>query len=561
MAPSSAHRQMRQRQRLPSSPRNPKSGSKIKANAIGIFVTAFSVSSLALWLCVVVISSWQSPQNNSRSTVPTQRLFFRQPKGRGRGGHEERSLQYNHHRSGSTTGRNSRKPRVVGIYAYQLNEHDDWKDEKDNNFFSYMYLAERLDPYLLSHTPQTLRRVRHHDYYPNDTPLSEIVHNYKLAIAGSNSHIKSEDPLKHLMLSASSRKALRDIRDGSDDYEEGLAEPLEDEECEATPKNAQWMLHSFPTCNSLHENDWVTGVRKSKTKILGSGYWRDVWPVLDSEPSTLSWEKKVALKTIRYEHDYSERNFHRHIRDAIVSERLTSSPRVTEIYAFCGNSGYFQFASGGSLNDRLEEHYMAKYENLGRKEGGENDDDAVALDQRSKLDLAYQVAAALADFHDVDAMRNGDGEIISAAIVHADITADQFVFIDGAFKLNDFNRCRFMRRYRNSTNLGGDGKPCGFYVGNNPAKNRAPEEYAYDIETEKIDIYSMGNIFYSLLTDKDPWEETSTNKAQKNVMKGKRPEVPASIKTSKNPVDVALRKVMWRCWQHKPEDRPRARSV
>eukprot|EP00584_Thalassiosira_punctigera_P024290 CAMPEP_0172568646 /NCGR_PEP_ID=MMETSP1067-20121228/120637_1 /TAXON_ID=265564 ORGANISM="Thalassiosira punctigera, Strain Tpunct2005C2" /NCGR_SAMPLE_ID=MMETSP1067 /ASSEMBLY_ACC=CAM_ASM_000444 /LENGTH=483 /DNA_ID=CAMNT_0013360293 /DNA_START=65 /DNA_END=1513 /DNA_ORIENTATION=- len=481
--------------------------------------------------------------------VPTEtEPHFHQRKKKMKGG-DARYLQHEklrHERSGSEY---SRKPRVVGIYAYQLNEHDDWKWDNNIRLPHYVFITERIDPYLLSHTSQTLRRIRSHDYYPDNTSLSEVMRNYKLAIAGSNSDIKSEDPLNFLMLLSKSRDALNDIRYGSEDYEEAMATPLEDENCEAAPKNAQWMLHSFPTCNFLHENDWVTSVRTSKTKILGNGYWRDVWPVLDSEPSSLLRQKKVALKTIRYEHDYTERNFHRHVRDAIVSERLTSSPLVTSIYAFCGNSGYFEFATGGSLANLLEQHYVAKMNAESNKKLGrshvENDDDNKVLDQHTKLSLAYQVAAGLADFHDADAMRDKNGEIISAAMVHADITLDQYINVGGVYKLNDFNRCRFMRQYRSSAESGGDGKPCGFQVDNNPAKNRSPEEYAYTVETEKIDIYSMGNIFYSILTDMDPWEETIEKKAQEAVMRGERPYVPLAIKASKDFVDTALRKMMW----------------
>ncbi|KAL7534982.1 hypothetical protein ACHAXR_006189 [Thalassiosira sp. AJA248-18] len=312
----------------------------------------------------------------------------------------------------------------------------------------------------------------------------------------------------------------------------------------------------------MHEFDWTNSLRRDKTKILGHGYWRDVWPVLDTEPASRSRLKKVALKTIRYEHDYNERNFHRHIRDAIVSERLTPSPLVTSIYSFCGNSGYFEFASEGSLADRLEEHYYAKMDDKSEENRNNPDEDEEKiLDQYSKLSIAHQVAAGLADFHDAYAMRDKHGEITSAAMVHADITTDQFILVDGVYKLNDFNRCRFMRRYRNSADLGGDGKPCGFSVQNNPAKNRSPEEYAYTVETEKIDIYSMGNIFYTMLTDLDPWEETNEKKAQDAVKKGIRPEVPPSIKSSTDVVDMALRKMMYKCWQHKPGDRPRARIV
>ena len=48
--------------------------------------------------------------------------------------------------------------------------------------------------------------------------------------------------------------------------------------------------------------------------------------------------------------------------------------------------------------------------------------------------------------------------------ITADITPTQFIMIDGRYKVNDFNRCRFMRV--NTT----DNSECGFKVGMNPGK-------------------------------------------------------------------------------------------
>ena len=71
----------------------------------------------------------------------------------------------------------------------------------------------------------------------------------------------------------------------------------------------------------------------------------------------------------------------------------------------------------------------------------------------------------------------------------------------------------------------------------------------------------MGNIFYTILTDLDPWEDTSSKAAQKAVVRGDRPALPQAVKASDDFVDVALRKMMYECWEHKPKDRPRARHV
>ncbi|KAL7535006.1 hypothetical protein ACHAWF_005024 [Thalassiosira exigua] len=544
---SSVHRRTRQRQRL--SLRQPKSSGG--AGFSGYCAIAGCTSILALWLCATFISP-SSPEHSSRHLGNGKNRRESPPQ---KPSKERRGLGY---LLGGRSRSQPRHPRVVGNYAYQLTGSvGGWKTSRINNLPPYVYITERIDPYLLSHASQALRRIRHHVDKSDHSTLHDFMKNSDRAIVGSGADVETEDPLRHLMLSSSSREQLRTIRDGSEEYESYLADPLEDERCVPVRKNAEWSKTAFQICNPLHEFDFSGSVGRGKTGILGSGYWRDVWPVTDLEPTR---HQKVVLKTIRYEHDYTERNYQRHVRDAIVSERLTPSPHVTNTYAFCGHSGYFEFATGGSLNDRLEKNYMAKMES--RQERPSDDDSkGDILDQNAKLNLALQVSLGLADFHDAYAMRDKDGKITSAFFVHADITTDQFVLVDGVYKLNDFNRCRFMRQYRNSADDGGDRKPCGFKIGNNPGTNRAPEEYAYALETEKVDIFSMGNVIYNILTDLQPWDNYDEEEAQKNVMKGKRPKIPKKIENSDDPVDVALLKMIRWCWEHKPRDRPRAREV
>ena len=105
----------------------------------------------------------------------------------------------------------------------------------------------------------------------------------------------SLDPL----IDSDSLDRLKSIKEDSEDYEDSLAEPLDDEKCEMTPKQESWMVPKS-TCNYIHEHDMVNDARHQKTRLLGNGYWRDVWPVYDSQPSSFLVEKKVALKTIRW---------------------------------------------------------------------------------------------------------------------------------------------------------------------------------------------------------------------------------------------------------------------
>ena len=67
------------------------------------------------------------------------------------------------------------------------------------------------------------------------------------------------------------------------------------------------------------------------------------------------------------------------------------------------------------------------------------------------------MVSGLADFHNVE--KEG-----VPAMAHADITPSQFVYVKetGTYKLNDFNRCRFIP-INNKTN-----ELCPYFVGNNP---------------------------------------------------------------------------------------------
>ncbi|KAI2488639.1 protein tyrosine kinase [Fragilaria crotonensis] len=270
--------------------------------------------------------------------------------------------------------------------------------------------------------------------------------------------------------------------EASDDYEFALQEPFEDDVCKA---KYEWMHMAFPTCNSIHETDLsdlkAKNEHQMKVSIMSSGYWRDVWKIQNG------LTERVVLKTLRNQHDFDERNYDRHRRDAVATDRLKRSPNIIDIYGFCGNTAVYEFVPG--------------------------------------------------------------------AFAHTDITPAQFVHVDGIYKLSDFNRCRFIpfdeKRQRN----------CGFRVPNNPGAFRAPEEYAYELENEKVDIYSMGNVFYVLLTRQWPFDKEEDEEAQNKVEHGERPEIPRAVRDSKDSSDKALLKLTKMCWEQDPRKRPAALEV
>ncbi len=227
----------------------------------------------------------------------------------------------------------------------------------------------------------------------------------------------------------------------SEDYLAEQKDPLEEGDCVA---QYEWQKGSFPTCNLLHElnmNAWSSNEETIRILSL-RGFWRDIWLV-----NSTSLNEQHVLKTLRFKHEFSDRNFDRHRRDALAMERLTSSPNIVRIFGFCGNSGITEFADGGSLENVIYKTPRApEFWNISEK-----------------LVVAYQIATSLADVHNFD-------KVGRASIAHTDITPANFVYVKrkGRYVLNDFNRCRFIAWNKKLD------EPCTFQVGNNPGTVSLP---------------------------------------------------------------------------------------
>jgi serine/threonine protein kinase len=120
--------------------------------------------------------------------------------------------------------------------------------------------------------------------------------------------------------------------------------------------------------------------------------------------------------------------------DALVAERLTSSPRIYDIYGACGLGIISEFFPHGDMEsvvvtgdgtmtaEKLHDGYELKPQNN--------------LTAIEKLEIATQMAEALADLH------GNKGGII----VHQDLQLSQYLWTadKSMVKLNDFNRAEFM---------------------------------------------------------------------------------------------------------------------
>lgn len=262
----------------------------------------------------------------------------------------------------------------------------------------------------------------------------------------------------------------------------------------------EWQEFNFPTCNDVHEIDLASIVERQGQRVadvplgyLSSGLWRSVWAV---DPRL---GEPVVIKMMKQQHDVTDRNLDRHRRDALVMERLTSSPYVVDIHGFCGNSVLTEYI-GLSLEDVITLNMTTP---------------ATRLTPEGRLRLALDSAKGLQALHDVE----------GGPIVHADIQAKQFL-VDprGRVKVNDFNRCRFTA-HRNDT----VGETCPFRIPTAPGKRRAPEEYGNRDLNEKLDIFSLANIYHSIISGLDPWEAWSSAEVKKAVQKGMKPLADANF--------------------------------
>jgi len=167
-----------------------------------------------------------------------------------------------------------------------------------------------------------------------------------------------------------------------------------------------------------------------------------------------------------------------------------------------------------------------------------------------RLRYAWQVAKAVADLHEVGNIYD------SAAIAHTDISTDQFLWVNGMFQLNDFNRARFIRW--NSVKQ----EPCKFVISKNPGKNRSPEEYIKGTPlNEKIDVYSLGNILYSILMGEKVFKDIDKKNVYQMVSDGVVPIIPSERLNAFHPMETAVVEAMKMCHVYDSALRSTAKDV
>lgn len=216
-------------------------------------------------------------------------------------------------------------------------------------------------------------------------------------------------------------------------------------------------------------------------------------------------------------------------------ELLTSSPRIADIYSFCALSSIIEYAPGN-----IEDYVMPT-----EGEGDETEDPTPVNDYikpLEKLEMALELAKGLATMHG-----HSDG-----VIANVDVQIGQFCRgRDGLIKILDFNRAEVLMYDEEREEY------CPFSNGPPPDGSlRAPEEIIDDPLSEKIDVYSVGNVFYSILTGFLVNRNYSIKKAHGRITHGQTEEIDVAFFESRSPAEMALVEAIQWCWTFDAEQRP-----
>jgi hypothetical protein len=204
-----------------------------------------------------------------------------------------------------------------------------------------------------------------------------------------------------------------------------------EEGCEVLDK---WQVEHNPSCNKMHEIDMTQfydedstvkapdkhGVQRGThprlreiVRYINTGGFRTAWMVSEHDGT------KRALKTLRYveKRQFDERNFERHRIDAVTMEQLTASPYVADVYGYCAYSALVDYSAEADLYEIF--------------------DSEIPPTKGELFKIAHDAASGVADMHRFNA--NG-----RATIASMDIKPNQWIHLDGMYKLNDFNLCHFL---------------------------------------------------------------------------------------------------------------------
>lgn len=231
---------------------------------------------------------------------------------------------------------------------------------------------------------------------------------------------------------------------------------------------------------------------------LGTGAFAQVFKGYEegneSEPVAI---KLITLQTLQ-EHKEFSGIFDREVNilKSITGPHILNLKKVVKTYS--GNLYIItSLCNGGSLEARLA------------KEGKLPEDQAIKI--------LKEVSRAFVDIENLN-LKNGKGEKI--IVMHRDIKPGNILFHDGVTKIADFGFAKFIEMERKNQKAQHTTLGTPFYM--------SPEILMERAYSAKCDIWSMGIVFYEMLTGRVPFETASIYELIRKV-KQERVEFPNHV--------------------------------
>jgi hypothetical protein len=252
--------------------------------------------------------------------------------------------------------------------------------------------------------------------------------------------------------------------------------------------------------------------------FLGQGFWREVYRA--------NWKgREVAVKIVK-EHLLNRSDIvTRHVEEVAAIFPVRNAPNIVSLVGWCNSTVVVDY-----VPKKLDEMLYESTE---------------VVSVRRALELALDAARGLAQLHSA----------AGGPFAHSDIQTRQFlVDIDGKLLLNDFNRIKYAGpRLKN-------GKPteekCTFSTAIAKGKWRSPEEYEHADLDEKLDVYSLSLVLWSLRSREKPYANLSREKVYKKIPQGIRPPVSAM-----SGFPIEMQQLIVRAWDADPAKRPSASEL
>ncbi|CAM9654688.1 unnamed protein product [Ectocarpus fasciculatus] len=248
--------------------------------------------------------------------------------------------------------------------------------------------------------------------------------------------------------------------------------------------------------------------------LIGNGNIRDVYLVERGG-------RKLVVKYLR--EDFEEKATRAwvlliHQWEAAAIDAVRGHPNVVDLLGICGPNS-------------VSEYYAVRLDDLVLKAGAE------PIPILSVVSMALDAARGLQALH----------EAPGGAIVHFDIKPQQLMLDEhGRVKINDLNMCRF-------ADADADGNTCPYEsAASRLGPWRSPENIRGYKLNEKLDIYSLAMVFYSMLALHPPY--LNVPNATGLIMDGIPP--PTDPSWHQGFLDIVRD-----MWQQDPNARPSARRV